>query len=625
MQPHISTVFGTFGACCLGATMSKFYIASLQLKDAFVRTQRKVNQGGDGIDFSLGSRSDGTVSLESILFDSGKFSREQVSEWLAANRKDGPFSISEQAVDLKGLEFNKIRELVQEAITEQYPPVAPSTYDIPHEGAVRYNVTQIWAEQALAYRGYWSAPEDPCYLLFPYTVAEPDEDGDVGVALGDAISMKLMAVAMDDPTVAIEIEMESGVESTNLQEAGRRNSSADAKAINQILKIAASLLSVGEVEPDTLTAMKPMMGVKTAGNAKEEVAPREGEDPHILEAWNSLDGATFTENFTAIIGEASFFNEKTMVVSGVSVLGPTSKNKRRYSIEVQKESLSVFEGAKAYLNHPAGREMGDSRRVQDLIGEHKNLRVSGDRTFSDLHLIDNQTTREHVVPIIKQKPHLVGNSIVVRGVSERAKDGWEDVTKILEVRSIDVVAEPATTNGLYESENVRSEEDMELKDLTAEELLAKRPDLAKAILDGTKEKQENEQKFASLESQVAEQKKLLQERDAEIAATKAEREASEKKVKIESLLVGAKIPDVAKYETIDGKRQFRSALRVLLDRCSDEASMSGLIVSLEAVYPQVSVGKQVAISTPTISYEQKIEEGAGPITSSHVAKLNALF
>lgn len=698
--------------------MSKYIVATLHDKEHFVRLQRKPNHGGEGIDYYIGFRADGSSSVESILFSSAHFTRDEADSWLQANRKGDRFSIKHEAIDLKGLTFDQVECLVQEAVDEQYPPIAQSGMD-PGDSACRFSADSIWENRVLATRGYWCSDKDPNYLLFPYTL-ETDSDGVISVSLGKPTAMKLQAVGVDDPSLTVDVPPDVEADFSHgaeIQEAGRRNSKADAGTIKRMLTLCASLLSPKDIDNETALALRAMIGASKEGleasdaswdgsksrftidqllravpaaiaswaraqakahnrdviksdlhlpykepdgtvnlagvrnalsrlpqvkgvpadvldKAKAELQAalnkgnKESEeinDPAFTEACEGMGGETFTEHFSAVIGESANFDEDNMVVTGVSVLGPVSKNQRRYPVEVQEAALPLFEGAKAYLNHPTSKEMSDPRRVQDLIGEHKNIRMSGDMTYSDLHLIDNATVREHLVPIIKNKPHLVGNSIVVRGNSIREKDGWEKVTKILAVRSIDVVAEPATTHGMYESESQTppSEDTMDLKKLTLEELRAERPDLVAVITGDDKTKKESADSLVTLEAKVTDLQKALAERDAKLAAIEEEKKAIAKAALIESLIASAKLPNSAKYDTKDDKKVIRESFRVALEKCNDEQGMKELIGIWESTFSAVP-GKASTKETPAFSPEKRLDEGTS-LNGNGLSHFDQLF
>lgn len=341
-------------------------------------------------------------------------------------------------------------------------------------------------------------------------------------------------------------------------------------------------------------------------------AGSEGSTGHekdtITEAWNNLPGETFQEAFNQALSEVEIDHDN-LILKNVVVLGPVSTNRRKYSVETQQKALPLFEGIRAYVNHPKMNEMNEPRDMRDLVGEHKNIRMVGDRTVSDLHLLDNATVRDVVLPVAESKPHLVGNSIVARGKMVKEKDGTDNVEEILAVRSVDIVTEPATTKSLFaEGRQLLSteEDEMELKSLTLETLKKERPDLFEAVSAAltaeleAKTTREAEAKalkdeVTALKAKAAEQEAGILERDKKIATHELEKAKAQKDALVEGIFKAAKIPDRVKYAEKDGVKSTNPHFRSLMERCQDETEMKELVKTWEETYRQgpVSQGKQL--------------------------------
>lgn len=376
---------------------------------------------------------------------------------------------------------------------------------------------------------------------------------------------------------------------------GARNALARA---NQVKGVPSDVMGRARAELQRALAA----GKKALGKSDEGQEPDQKDT--ITEAWNSLPGETFTEAFGSALSEAEIDYDK-LILKNVVVLGPTSTNGRKYPVETQKSALSLFEGIRAYVNHPKLNEMSEPRDMRDLIGEHKNLRMVGDKTVSDLYLIDNAVVRDVVLPLAESKPHLAGNSIVARGRMVKEKDGTHKVEQILAARSIDIVTEPATTNSLFtEGKQFSSEEEeMDLKTLTMETLKKERPDLFEAVTTAlqaeieSKTQKEAESKalkdkVTALENRVTELEAGIVERDKKITTHELEAAKAQKDSLIEGLFKAAKIPDRVKYAEKDGVKAINPHFRSLMERCQDEPEMKELVRTWEETYRQGPISEE---------------------------------
>ena len=136
------------------------------------------------------------------------------------------------------------------------------------------------------------------------------------------------------------------------------------------------------------------------------------------------------------------------VIRGVKVLGWESKNGRRYLPEAVKAAAKLYEGKSVRTNHP--RRAADQRDVLEVFGWLENVRVTDAGMYADLHIL-NPTTElaESVFLAAEKKPDLFGLSHNADGTTER-RDGETVVSEITEVRSVDLVTDPATVGGLFE-------------------------------------------------------------------------------------------------------------------------------------------------------------------------------
>ena len=131
---------------------------------------------------------------------------------------------------------------------------------------------------------------------------------------------------------------------------------------------------------------------------------------------------------------------------GVRVLGETSLNRRRYTREAMAAALPMYQGAKVFLDHPDNPSK--SRSVKDLIGTLENVAPAAGGLSADLHLNPAHPYAAAIAWLAKNRPSAIGLSHNAIGEGE-TKDGVFVVKRIVSVRSVDLVIDPATVRGLF--------------------------------------------------------------------------------------------------------------------------------------------------------------------------------
>lgn len=138
------------------------------------------------------------------------------------------------------------------------------------------------------------------------------------------------------------------------------------------------------------------------------------------------------------------------VVSGVKILGVKSRNNRIYPLETLRDAAPLYENAKVNVNHPDGSPT-ESRKYQDRVGSIKNVTLQENGLYGDFHFNPKHPLAEQMLWDAEKAPENFGFSHNVEAVV-RLENGAQVVDKIVRVRSVDLVADPATTSGLFESE-----------------------------------------------------------------------------------------------------------------------------------------------------------------------------
>jgi hypothetical protein len=149
------------------------------------------------------------------------------------------------------------------------------------------------------------------------------------------------------------------------------------------------------------------------------------------------------------------------VIRGVKLLGLESRNGRTYLPETLAQAARLYEDAKVNVNHPKGNPAGP-RDYQDRIGTIRGVAMrTGEGLFGDFHFNPKHALAEQLAWDAEHAPENVGFSHNVEARTSRRGDRVV-VEAILRVQSVDLVADPATTRGLFESaETVGGSEDGE--------------------------------------------------------------------------------------------------------------------------------------------------------------------
>jgi hypothetical protein len=145
------------------------------------------------------------------------------------------------------------------------------------------------------------------------------------------------------------------------------------------------------------------------------------------------------------------------VIRGVKLLGLASRNGRRYREAALTAAVGLYEGAKVNINHPKGHPLSP-RDYQDRLGVVRGVEFrAGEGLFGDLHFNPKHALSEQLVWDAEHAPQNVGMSHNV--LARTSRSGSETVVEaITKVQSIDLVADPATTSGLYEQAERSAEE-----------------------------------------------------------------------------------------------------------------------------------------------------------------------
>lgn len=138
------------------------------------------------------------------------------------------------------------------------------------------------------------------------------------------------------------------------------------------------------------------------------------------------------------------------VIRDVRIIGYESRNGRVYSREALRRAKSLYEGKQVNFDHPPRTDPDRERSITDRAGWLENVREVDGGLTGDLHLLTSDPRAGKILEAAEKRPDLFGLSHNADGRSTR-RDGKVIVEEITAVRSVDIVSDPATTRGLYES------------------------------------------------------------------------------------------------------------------------------------------------------------------------------
>lgn len=290
------------------------------------------------------------------------------------------------------------------------------------------------------------------------------------------------------------------------------------------------------------------------------------------------------KKFTYAIGfkEATFESDKP-VIHNVVLLGAESKNKRRYTEQCMRSAVGLFENCQAFVNHPTKDEERDGMRdVRNLAGKFTNVRYENEKIRADFQGLPDDRATKKFMSIAENMPEIAGLSQNASG-KIRVEDGIQIVESITKVHSVDLVASPATTNGMYENENKdNGENTMEYKDVTMIGLKEGRKDLVDKLIDEGKTGRDAEVK------KLTEEKTALEAKLDELQVADALRD---KEAKVDKILAESKLPTEAKtdvfrkmllaVEVKDGKSLAEAVQELIDDRLTAISGKKGVTNNTE--------------------------------------------
>ena len=154
---------------------------------------------------------------------------------------------------------------------------------------------------------------------------------------------------------------------------------------------------------------------------------------------------------SVLSGRGIRVNREAGTIANVKILGLVSENGRQYLPAAIQAAKKLYEGVHVNIDHP--KDSPDQQRsAYDRFGKLTRIRwVEGEGLYGDLVYLKTHPMAERICEAAERMPDAFGMSHNAQGEGEENKDGVFVVSKIVEVRHVDLVADPATTKSLSES------------------------------------------------------------------------------------------------------------------------------------------------------------------------------
>lgn len=252
----------------------------------------------------------------------------------------------------------------------------------------------------------------------------------------------------------------------------------------------------------------------------------------------------------------STLNSEARTVDVILIKPGWSANGRYYSRDVLVKAAPLFEGVKAYANHPTREQLkrGEGRSVLDITGDYTNVRIGeAGELRATRHVYGS--AGDAVWPLIERavetKRPIIGVSINALGKATKGKgpDGQEGVIveSIDRANSADDVDTPAAGGG-FENLLMGSDHTLVhdlLQALSYEEFIEARPDYIETVRKQLKRARQDDTVRA-----------LTSERDAaQTALTEAQRDT----VQLTSDLTAARADNARLLAMIEFERSLKEA------------------------------------------------------------------
>jgi hypothetical protein len=143
------------------------------------------------------------------------------------------------------------------------------------------------------------------------------------------------------------------------------------------------------------------------------------------------------------------------IIHDCKIVGLVSKNGGRYTRQALESALNLYEGAKCNINHPSRERPGADRDAYDRLGIFRGVYQGNDGLYADLYFLKSHPFSDRAAEAAESEDRsgvfgFSHNARTVQRVDDHGEVVHESITR---VRSVDLVADSATTNSIFESED----------------------------------------------------------------------------------------------------------------------------------------------------------------------------
>lgn len=193
----------------------------------------------------------------------------------------------------------------------------------------------------------------------------------------------------------------------------------------------------------------------TAGSTRRAGKPRKGPRPDLSLV---LLREAISGGFSALKDGQPRVDRERGIIHGVKIVGRSSPNRHGqagvngtdYTLEALTAEVGMLEGINVNVDHPPRSRPGESRSARDRFAWLESVTIQEAGSFGNLCFLDpSDPLAVKMMNAAERKPDAFALSHNAMGRGE-VKGGRYVVTEIVEVRSVDIVADGGTNLSLFE-------------------------------------------------------------------------------------------------------------------------------------------------------------------------------
>jgi hypothetical protein len=137
------------------------------------------------------------------------------------------------------------------------------------------------------------------------------------------------------------------------------------------------------------------------------------------------------------------------VISGVCVMKVGEA--KGHGVKLDKKTLETFLELTTSRPDGIGLRFGADHEAgaQDFAGTLRNFRIVNDALRADLHLLKSDGNFSKIIEMSQKMPNEFGLSVVADAEKDEKGDKFKDPLRFVEINCVDIVTNPAATNGLF--------------------------------------------------------------------------------------------------------------------------------------------------------------------------------